>query len=44
MASESNELRRAKDARWIDIHEDDLNEAQMATWVRQAAVLPGWVP
>ena len=33
-----------KDARWIDIHEDDLDETQMATWLRQAAVLPGWVP
>jgi hypothetical protein len=34
-----------KDARWIDIHEDDaLDEAQMATWVRQAATSPGWVP
>jgi len=32
-----------KDARWIDIHEDDLDEAQMATWVKQAAALPGWV-
>ncbi len=31
----------AKDARWIDIHEDDLDEAQMATWVKQAATLPG---
>jgi hypothetical protein len=31
-----------KDARWIDIHEDDLHEAQMATWIRQAAALPGW--
>jgi hypothetical protein len=31
-----------KDARWIDIHEDDLDEAQMATWVKQAAALPGW--
>ena len=31
-----------KDARWIDIHEDDLDEAQMATWVKQAATLPGW--
>ena len=31
-----------KDARWIDIHEDDLDKAQMATWVRQAAALPGW--
>jgi hypothetical protein len=33
-----------KDARWIDIHENDLDEAQMATWVKQAAALPGWVP
>jgi hypothetical protein len=33
-----------KDARWIDVHEDDLDEAQMATWVKQAAALPGWVP
>jgi hypothetical protein len=33
-----------KDARWIDIHEVDLDEARMATWVKQAAALPGWVP
>jgi len=32
------------DARWIDVREDDLDEAQMADWVRQAAALPGWVP
>lgn len=31
-----------KDARWIDIHEDDLDETQFATWVKQAAALPGW--
>ena len=31
-----------KDARWVDIHEDDLDELQMATWIRQAAALPGW--
>jgi hypothetical protein len=31
-----------KDARWIDIHENDLDEAQMAAWVKQAAALPGW--
>ena len=31
-----------KDTRYIDIHEDDeLNEAQMAMWVKQAAALPG---
>ena len=33
---------KAKDARWIDIHENDLDEAQMATWIRQAAAQPGW--
>ena len=32
-----------KDIRYIDIHEDDeLDEAQMASWVKQAAALPGW--
>ena len=30
------------DARWIDVHEDDLDETQMSTWVKQAAALPGW--
>ena len=34
---------KSKDARWIDVHEDDLDEAQLAAWVKQAAVLPGWV-
>ena len=33
-----------KEVRYLDIHEDDLDEAQMATWIRQAAALPGWVP
>jgi hypothetical protein len=36
---------KSKDARWIDIHEgDELDEAQMAKWVKQAAALPGWIP
>ncbi len=36
---------KSKDARWIDIHEgDDVNEVQMAAWVKQAASLPGWDP
>jgi hypothetical protein len=35
---------KSKDARWIDIHEGELNEAQMANWVKQAAALPGWLP
>jgi hypothetical protein len=30
--------------RYVDIHEDEFDEAQMATWVRQAAALPGWAP
>lgn len=34
-----------KDARWIDIREgDQLHEKQMATWVKQAAAMPGWAP
>ncbi len=33
---------KARDARWIDIHEDGLDEAQIAAWIRQAAALPGW--
>jgi hypothetical protein len=34
-----------KDVRYLDIHEaDELDQAQMARWVKQAAALPGWVP
>ncbi len=34
-----------EDTRYIHIHEDDqLDEAQLTTWIRQAAALPGWVP
>ena len=30
--------------RYLDIHEDDqLDAARLATWIRQAAALPGWV-
>jgi hypothetical protein len=32
----------ARDGRWIDIHEDGLDELQMVTWVKQAAAIPGW--
>ena len=32
-----------KDVRYVDIHEDDLDEAQMAIWIKQAAALPGWL-
>ena len=35
---------KQKEVRYLDIHEgDELDEAQMATWVKQAASLPGWV-
>jgi hypothetical protein len=30
------------EARWIDVHEDGLDEARMVRWVKQAAALPGW--
>ena len=34
-----------KNVRYLDIREgDELDEAQMASWVKQAAALPGWVP
>jgi hypothetical protein len=36
---------KSKDVRWIDVHEDDeLDEARMAAWVKQAAAAPGWIP
>jgi len=31
-----------KDARWVDIHENDMNERQLRQWIRQAAAIPGW--
>jgi hypothetical protein len=34
-----------KDARYLDIHEDDrLDQELMESWIRQASELPGWVP
>jgi hypothetical protein len=36
---------KTQDTRYFDIREDDkFDEAQLATWVKQAAALPGWVP
>jgi len=32
----------ANEARWIDIHEGDLDEALVVNWVKQAAAIPGW--
>ena len=35
---------KSKDTRYIDIHEgDELDEAQMTDWVKQAAALPGFL-
>jgi len=33
----------AKEARWIDVGEEGLDEAQLVTWLKQAAALPGWM-
>jgi hypothetical protein len=31
--------------RYLDVHEDDaLDEELLASWIRQASELPGWVP
>ena len=36
---------KQKDVRYLDIHEDDqLDEELVASWIRQASELPGWVP
>jgi hypothetical protein len=33
-----------KEARWIDIYEDDeFDKTQMASWLKQAASMPGWM-
>ena len=34
-----------KEVRYFDIYEDDeFDEEQMKSWVKQAAALPGWIP
>lgn len=33
-----------EEVRYVDVGEGELDEAQMAKWVKQAAKLPGWVP
>lgn len=36
---------KQKDVRYLHIHEDDPLDARMlASWIRQAAKLPGWMP
>jgi hypothetical protein len=35
---------KQKEVRYLDIHQHDaLDEAQLATWIQQAAALPGWL-
>jgi hypothetical protein len=33
-----------KHVRYVNIREGELDEVQMAKWVKQAAALPGWIP
>ena len=36
---------RSEEMRYLDVHEDEqLDEELVASWIRQAAELPGWVP
>jgi hypothetical protein len=35
---------KSGEARWIDLPEGDLDEAQLTKWMKQAAKLPGWKP
>jgi len=36
---------KSKECRWIDVYESDgFDEDRMATWIRQAASVPGWIP
>ena len=35
---------KSKDVRYVDVREGELDEKQMAKWVKQAAAVPGWVP
>lgn len=33
---------KSKEVRWVDIYEGSFDEAQLESWVKQAARLPGW--
>lgn len=36
---------KGKETRYLDVREgDELDEAQLAKWLKQAAKLPGWLP
>ena len=31
------------EVRYLDVHEGELDEQQLARWVKQAAAIPGWM-
>lgn len=33
---------KSPDVRYVDIRQDDLDEAQLTKWIEQASKLPGW--
>jgi len=35
---------KSNETRYVDIRDGELDEAQLAAWVQQAAGLPGWSP
>jgi hypothetical protein len=32
------------EVRYVDLREDEFDEAKLTRWIRQAAALPGWMP
>ena len=34
---------KSGEARWLDLHEGEFDEAQLGDWIRQAAAIPGWM-
>lgn len=38
-------LSKQQEVRYLDFHEGDaITDAQLKSWIRQAAALPGWIP
>jgi hypothetical protein len=35
---------KGEETRYVNVHEGELDEKQMARWIKQAAKLPGWIP
>ena len=35
---------KSKGVRYLDYEDDPLDEERVASWIRQASELPGWVP